>query len=408
MSDIRFTPEARKTLGEAAKVTARMREYYISSEHLLTALASGSGTAAKLLSGLGITPEKCEQYMRADMEQSAPWHARTKILGFTPRMQRILDRSAAYAERFGRAVVSSEFLLLALLQAREAAACRMLRDFGADLGVLQERLLRALERPAPPALTPQLDRYSYDLTQAAKKRLLDPVVGREQEIARLILILARRIKHNPVLVGKPGVGKTAIVEGFAQLLAAGRIHELSGSQRVVSLDLAAMIAGTKYRGEFEERLKNVLRELREARNVILFIDNLHTVVGAGAGSSETMDAANILKPALVRREIQVIGATTKESYQKYFEKDAALKRRFQPMEIQEPTPEQALEMLRALRGRYEAYHEVEITDAALQAAVDLSVRYLPDRFLPDKAVDLMDEAASRQHIAMSWPPQEKR
>lgn len=406
MSSIRYTPEARNALQTASRIAAVVREYYISSEHLLAGLAAGAGTAAWLLRATGVTREKCEKYIRAEAEQGAQWHAKTEILGMTPRTERVVDRAAAYARRFGRGAVSDDLLLLAVLQARESMACRMLRDFGVDLMDLQNAILRHYQKAAASVSTPRLDRFGYDLTQAAKKHLLDPVVEREAEIARLILILARRTKHNPVLIGKPGVGKTAVVEGFAQLLSAGRVHELSGRTRVVSLDLAAMIAGTKYRGEFEERLKDTLRELRAAKNVILFIDDLHTVVGAGA-SSEALDAANILKPALVKREIQIIGATTKESYQKYFEKDAALKRRFQPIYIQEPTPAAAFEMLKALRHRYEEYHEVDITDEALQAAVDLSVRYLPDRYLPDKAVDLMDEAASRRHIAMSSPPDEE-
>ena len=334
---------------------------------------------------------------------------------YTPRTKKVLEQSVREARDLKQNYVGTEHILLALMREREGVAAHVMIKMGMDLSKAREELLRALsggEENASGAAaqeqdTPALDQFSRDLTKAAQAGELDPVIGRAREIERIVQILSRRTKNNPVLIGEPGVGKSAIVEGLAQLIVEGSIPEILRGKRVVSLDLAGMLAGAKYRGEFEERLKNAMAEIRKSGNVILFIDELHTIVGAGA-SEGAIDAANILKPLLARGEMQCIGATTLKEYHKYIEKDSALERRFQPVNVGEPTREESVEILRGLRDRYEAHHRVHITDEAIIAAVNLSDRYISDRFLPDKAIDLIDEAASRVRIkAFTAPPDMK-
>ena len=343
--------------------------------------------------------------------------ARSLHQGLTPKCCLAIQQAAAASRRLGQNTVSAEHLLLGLLQDRECAACRLMAEQGADLDQLSQGLAAFLGgeelptrsvRPREPERstdTRLLDQCARDLTRMAADGQLDPVIGREEELTRVIQILSRRTKNNPALIGEPGVGKTAIVEGLALAIADGTAPSHLLGRRVCALDLCAMVAGTKYRGEFEEKLKHVLEEVRRAGNIILFIDELHTIVGAGSAEG-AIDAANILKPALSRGELQVLGATTLDEYQRYIEKDAALERRFQPVTVREPTRDQALAILQGLRGRYEGHHHLSISDEALEAAVDLSCRYLPQRFLPDKAIDLVDEAASRARLAgRSLPPE---
>ncbi|MEE1199403.1 MAG: ATP-dependent Clp protease ATP-binding subunit, partial [Christensenellales bacterium] len=338
-----------------------------------------------------------------------------KQMVYTPRTKKVLEQSSREARDLNQSAVSTEHILLALMREREGVAAHVLIKMGVDLSRAREELLRILSnsdesgvhREGGETDTPLLDQYSRDMTRAAKAGELDPVIGRFQEIERIVQILSRRRKNNPVLIGEPGVGKSSIVEGLAQLIVSGNIPELLRGKRVVSLDLASMIAGAKYRGEFEERLKNSMAEIRNAGNIILFIDELHTICGAGA-SEGALDAANILKPLLARGELQCVGATTLNEYHKHIEKDAALERRFQPIQVGEPTKEESVAILMGLRERYEAHHRVRITDEAIYAAVNLAERYIPDRFLPDKAIDLMDEAASRVRIkAFTAPPDMK-
>ena len=338
-----------------------------------------------------------------------------KQMVYTPRTKKVLEQSVREARDLKQNYVSTEHILLALMREREGVAAHVLIKMGMDLSKARDELLRILtgadDETAPQeganADTPILNQFSRDLTAGARSGELDPVVGRGQEIERIVQILSRRRKNNPVLIGEPGVGKSAIVEGLAQLIVEGSIPEILRGKRVVSLDLASMLAGAKYRGEFEERLKNAMGEIKKAGNVILFIDELHTICGAGA-SEGAIDAANILKPALARGEMQCIGATTLNEYHKHIEKDAALERRFQPVTVGEPSREESVEILKGLRDRYEAHHRVRITDEAITAAVYLSDRYISDRYLPDKAIDLIDEAASRVRIkAFTAPPDMK-
>ena len=332
--------------------------------------------------------------------------------GYTPRTKRIMELSFYEARNLGHNYIGTEHLLLALIREGEGVAARILKDLDIDLQDVREQLINVLkEEGGEPretvkrrkSDTPTLDQFGRDLTEMAREGNLDPVVGREREIERVLQILARRTKNNPVLIGEPGVGKTAIVEGLAQRIVEGNIPELLRDKRVVTLDLSAMVAGTKYRGEFEERLKTVMEEIRKANNIILFIDEMHTIIGAGAAEG-AIDASNILKPALSRGEIQTIGATTLDEYRKHVEKDPALERRFQPVMVGEPSKEEAVQILFGLRDKYEAHHKVRITDEAIRSAVELSARYISDRYLPDKAIDLIDEAASRVRLQAFTPP----
>ncbi len=408
----KFTERGQRALMRAQQEAAQLGRTYVGTEHLLLGVLSDPGAASVVLKGVtldAVRQEIIQILGRGD--DNSP----VKAMVYTPRTKKVLEQSVREARELKQNYVGTEHILLALMREREGVAAHVMIKMGMDLNKAREELLRALnggEEGASGAAaqeqeTPALDQFSRDLTKAAQAGELDPVIGRAREIERIVQILSRRTKNNPVLIGEPGVGKSAIVEGLAQLIVEGSIPEILRGKRVVSLDLAGMLAGAKYRGEFEERLKNAMAEIRKAGNVILFIDELHTIVGAGA-SEGAIDAANILKPMLARGEMQCIGATTLKEYHKYIEKDSALERRFQPVSVGEPTREESVEILRGLRDRYEAHHRVHITDEAIVAAVNLSDRYISDRFLPDKAIDLVDEAASRVRIkAFTAPPDMK-
>jgi ATP-dependent Clp protease ATP-binding subunit ClpC len=415
----RYSDRAQRVIILAQDEARRLNYNYVGTEHLLLGLIrEGTGIAAKALQNLGIDLEQ----VRAEIEKTlgrgtAP---PTGEIQFTPRGKKvIMELAIEEARNLGHSYVGTEHLLLGLIREGECAAARLLENMGADL----ERVRRVVRTPAgppspppPPARppprraksnTPVLDNFGRDLTAQAEEGKLDPVIGREKEIQRVIQILSRRTKNNPVLIGEPGVGKTAIVEGLAQRIADGSVPELLKDRRVVALDLGAMVAGSKYRGEFEDRLKKVMEEIRRAGNVILFIDEMHTIIGAGAAEG-AIDAANILKPALARGELQTIGATTLDEYRKHVEKDAALERRFQPIMVHEPSVEDTIAILKGLRDRYEAHHRVTITDEAIVAAARLSDRYVSDRYLPDKAIDVIDEAASKARLQAFVTPPELR
>ncbi|BDG62120.1 ATP-dependent Clp protease ATP-binding subunit [Caldinitratiruptor microaerophilus] len=404
----RYTERAQRVIVLAQDEARRLNYDYVGTEHLLLGLIrEGEGIAAKALQSLGISLEQ----VRAEVEKmigKGTASARGEI-GFTPRAKKVMVELAIEEARLlGHNYVGTEHILLGLIREGEGVAAQVLQNLGADLERVRNQVIHLLggvphtQGAAPPkakakTTTSTLDQFGRDLTAMAREGKLDPVIGREKEIERVIQILSRRTKNNPVLIGEPGVGKTAIVEGLAQRIVEGRVPELLKDKRVVSLDLASLVAGSKYRGEFEERLKKVMEEIRGAGNVILFIDEMHTIIGAGAAEG-AIDASNILKPALSRGELQAIGATTIDEYRKHVEKDAALERRFQPIMVEEPSVEDSIAILKGLRDRYEAHHRVEITDAAIEAAVRLSARFVTDRFLPDKAVDLIDEAASRVRL----------
>lgn len=402
----RFTERAQKVLMLAQEEARRLNYPYVGTEHLLLGLIrEGGGIAAKVLQGMGIELER----VRSEVEKVIGKGESVVIgeIGFTPRSKKVLELSFDEARNLGHNYIGTEHLLLGLIREGEGVAATVLQNLGANLQSVRQDVIEMLNGSAGPggqpksnqaqAKTPNLDEFGRDLTSLAKEGKLDPVVGREKEIERVIQVLSRRTKNNPVLIGEPGVGKTAIAEGLAQRIEQGNVPETLVNKRVLTLDLASVVAGTKFRGEFEERLKKVMEEIRTAGNVIIFIDELHTLIGAGAAEG-AIDAANILKPALARGELQCIGATTLDEYRKHIEKDPALERRFQPINVDEPTVEEALEILRGLRDRYEAHHRVKISDEAIDAAVRLSDRYITDRFMPDKAIDLIDEAASRVRL----------
>lgn len=414
-----YTDKAKKAISYANRLSKSMRCNYVGTEHILAGLLrEGSGVAAEVLAANNIELDKLLELIN---ELVAPGDevAVMDRDGETPRTQAVLERASEIAERFECDEIGTEHLLLSIIKEGDCAACRLLNTMGANPQKLFVDILGAMgEDPAQyrdeiqrgkndnsASLTPTLDQYSRDLTALARAGMLDPVIGRKSETERVLQILCRRGKNNPCLIGEPGVGKTAIVEGIAQNLVNGTVPEIVAGKRLVSLDMSGLVAKSKYRGEFEERIKKVISEVAAAGNVMLFIDELHTIIGAG-GAEGSLDASNILKPALARGEVQVIGATTIEEYRKYIEKDAALERRFQPVQVGEPTEEESIEILKGLRTLYEKHHNVEITDEGVEAAVRLSARYVNDRFLPDKAIDLMDEAAAKSRLGVMRDPQE--
>jgi ATP-dependent Clp protease ATP-binding subunit ClpC len=414
----RFTERAKKVMVHAQEEAVRLNHSYIGTEHILLGLLKdGEGTAAQVLKNKGVKLEDIRAFV--EQVEGKGQEKITQVQGYTPRTKTILEYSLNEANHLGHKFIGTEHLLLALMREGDGLAAQMLKGMGLTFESIVQEVLALLNEEAPGANptkgqkrqnpnTPNLNQFGRDLTDMARDGKLDPIIGREPEIERVIQILSRRTKNNPVLIGDPGVGKTAIAEGLAQKIYEGNIPEILKDKRVVTLDLSSMVAGAKYRGEFEERLKNVMNEIREAKNVILFIDEMHTIIGAGAAEG-AIDASNILKPALARGEIQAIGATTLDEYKKHIEKDSALERRFQPVTVGEPSKEEALQILEGLRDKYEAHHKVTITDAAIKAAVELSDRYITDRYLPDKAIDLIDEAASRVRIkTFTTPPDLKK
>ncbi len=414
----RFTEKAQKVLMLAQEEALKLKHNYIGTEHLLLGLIKeGEGVAAQILVKKGADIEDIRQkVINAVGVGNEPVK---QVIGYTARTKNVIETSVGEARALGHNYVGTEHLLLALLKERDGIAAQILKVIGISFENTQNDIVNKIggdESKSPGQSkhsegsnkTPNLDKYGRDLTKLAMEGKLDPIIGRDKETQRVIQILSRRTKNNPVLIGDPGVGKTAIAEGLAQKIGEGNVPEILKNKRVVTLDLSSMVAGSKYRGEFEERLKNVMNEIRENKNIILFIDEMHTIIGAGAAEG-AIDASNILKPALARGEIQTIGATTIDEYRKYVEKDAALERRFQPVMVEEPSKEETFLILQGLRDKYEAHHKVKITDESLKAAVELSDRYIADRFLPDKAIDLIDEAASRVRImTFTAPPNVKK
>ncbi|HXF09338.1 MAG TPA: ATP-dependent Clp protease ATP-binding subunit, partial [Desulfuromonadaceae bacterium] len=430
-----FTPRAQQVLALARKEADRFNHNFLGTEHLLLGLIKlGQGVAVNVLQKMGLDLET----VRMAVEKKTGTGPDQKMVGnipYTPRVKKVLALAAKEAKQLNHTYVGTEHLLLGLLREGDGIAAQVLRDLDVDIEQTRQEILKELdpnfagEESAMPeggaaaapggekasagpekkgdVKTPALKAFGRDLTEIARKAEMDPVIGRKNEIERVIQILCRRTKNNPVLLGEAGVGKTAIVEGLAQEIAKGNVPEILLTKRVVTLDLALMVAGTKYRGQFEERIKAVMDEIRRAKNIILFIDELHTIVGAGSAEG-TMDASNIIKPALSRGEMQCIGATTLNEYRKYIEKDAALERRFQAVKVEAPSVDDAIEILKGLRHKYEEHHKAEFTDEAVAASVKLSDRYITDRFLPDKAIDVLDEAGSRARIGtMTRPPETK-
>jgi ATP-dependent Clp protease ATP-binding subunit ClpC len=406
----KFTERARRVLTAAQEEAQHLNHNYIGTEHILLGLIrEEEGVAAKVLINMSVTLSKVRSAVEYIIGRGEK--ATTGEIGLTPRAKRVIELAIDEARRLGHNYIGTEHLLLGLLHEGEGVAAGVLESFGITLEQARAEVVRALSQTAakPKAArptsnrTPLLDQLGVDLTAASRAGKLDPVIGREKEIGRVIQILSRRTKNNPALIGEPGVGKTAIVEGLAHRVASGDVPETLEDKRIITLDMAGVVAGTKYRGEFEERLKKIIEEIKASSNCILFIDEFHTIVGAGAAEG-AVDAASILKPSLARGEIRCIGATTLDDYRKHVERDAALERRFQPVVVEEPSIEDAVEILRGIKIRYEEHHKLEISDEALKAAVTLASRYIPDRFLPDKAIDLIDEASSRKRIKFGSPP----
>ena len=410
----RFTERAQRALASAQRAAAEMRQPYVGTEHLLLGLLKEDQDNLPPALSEKVSYERVMD-MLSERKGETMLFSGTLRFEMTPRAKKLLELSILESRRLGQTYVSAEHFWLAILREGEGVAANLLRQLGVDFQQAREQLVQRIrtERPVEPHMKDEakqpkadgkmLEQYCRDLTRAAENNELDPVIGRDKEIQRIIQILIRRTKNNPVLIGEPGVGKSAVVEGLAQRIVQGNIPEMRVGKKVLSLDLGSMVAGSKFRGEFEERVKTVLSEVRKAGNILLFIDEIHTIVGAGQAEG-SLDAANIMKPALARGEVQCIGATTLDEYRKHIEKDAALERCFQPVMVGEPTAEEALAILHGLRDRYEAHHKVRITDEALAASVSLSDRYIADRYLPDKAIDLMDEAASRVRIQTYTAP----
>ncbi len=416
-----FTPRAQQVLALARKEADRFNHNYVGTEHLLLGLIKlGQGVAVNVLQKMGLDLET----VRMEVEKQVGSGPETKMVGnvpYTPRVKKVLALAGKEAKALNHSYVGTEHILLGLLREGEGVAARVLKSLEVDIERTRNEILKELDPNFTPpesdqesgeptrkdVKTPALRAFGRDLTDLAKKGELDPVIGRHNEIERVIQVLCRRTKNNPVLIGEAGVGKTAIAEGLAQEIASGNVPELLHDKRVITLDLALMVAGTKYRGQFEERIKAVMDEIRRSKTVILFIDELHTIVGAGSAEG-AMDASNIIKPALSRGELQCVGATTMNEYRKYIEKDAALERRFQTIKVDAPTVDEAIQILKGLRPKYEAHHKAKLTDEALETAVRFSDRYITGRFLPDKAIDVMDEAGARARInAMTRPPDVK-
>lgn len=413
----RYTPQAKEALSLAVGMAESLNHGYVGTEHLLIGLLQeGTGVAARVLEENGVEESKVVELVSQLISPNTSVQM-AENAAYTPRARRVIENSYREAVRFKAAQIGTEHILIAILREGDCVASRLLNTMGISVQKLYIDLLAAMGEDAPSikdemqrgnsgkrgSSTPALDSYSRNLTQMALDGKLDPVIGREHEIQRVIQILSRRTKNNPCLIGEPGVGKTAVVEGLAQRIVAGDVPDTIADKRVMTLDLSGMVAGSKYRGEFEERIKKVIAEVVEAKDVLLFIDEIHTIIGAG-GAEGALDASNILKPSLARGELQLIGATTINEYRKYIEKDSALERRFQPVTVDEPSEEESIAILKGLRSRYEEHHRVEITDDALEAAVKLSSRYINDRFLPDKAIDLIDEAASKVRLSNYTKP----
>lgn len=412
----RFTERAQKVLALALEEAVRLGHKDIGTEHVLLGLIrEGEGIAAKALQSLGLGLDKIQSEVESLIGRGTEQSGSNYTPNYTPRAKKVIELSMDEARKLGHTYVGTEHILLGLIREGEGIAARIMNNLGVSLNKARQQVLQLLgssemmasHQPSggnPAANTPTLDGLARDLTAIARDGGLDPVIGRQKEIERVIQVLSRRTKNNPVLIGEPGVGKTAIAEGLAQKIVNNEIPETLRDKRVMTLDMGTVVAGTKYRGEFEDRLKKIMDEIRQAGNIILFIDELHTLIGAG-GAEGAIDASNILKPALARGELQCVGATTLDEYRKYIEKDAALERRFQPIQVDEPTAEDAIRILHGLRDRYEAHHRVKITDEAIEQAVKLSDRYITDRFLPDKAIDLVDEAASKVRLqSFTVPP----
>lgn len=407
----RFTERAQKVLALAQEEAIRLGHNNIGTEHILLGLVrEGEGIAAKALYALGLGADKIQKEVENLIGRG---QENAQTIHYTPRAKKVIELSMDEARKLGHSYVGTEHVLLGLIREGEGVAARVLNNLGVSLNKARQQVLQLLGSnesgghqgaSSASASTPTLDSLARDLTAIAREGSLDPVIGRSKEIQRVIEVLSRRTKNNPVLIGEPGVGKTAIAEGLAQQIINNEVPEILRDKRVMTLDMGTVVAGTKYRGEFEDRLKKVMDEIRQAGNIILFIDELHTLIGAG-GAEGAIDASNILKPSLARGELQCIGATTLDEYRKYIEKDAALERRFQPIQVNEPTMDESIQILKGLRDRYEAHHRVSISDEAIEAAVKLSDRYISDRFLPDKAIDLIDEAGSKVRLrSYTTPP----
>ena len=411
----KFTNKAKKVIEIANDISIELGHNYIGTEHILYGLVKeGEGIAAKVLNNKGITDEK----VRVKIEELLGVGREIKeTLGFTPRTKRVLENAFLEAKRIGYNYIGTEHLLLAILKEEDCVAVRVIVELNVEVPKIYSEIAKVINEEESDqeikrdinkvrgsySATTVLNQFGEDITVQAEDGKFDNIIGREDEIERIIQILSRRTKNNPCLIGEPGVGKTAIVEGLAERIVSGEVPENLKDKRIVSIDISGMVAGAKYRGDFEERIKKVLNEVKKVGDVILFIDEIHTIVGAGAAEG-AIDAANILKPLLARGEIQLIGATTIEEYRKYIEKDSALERRFSPVDVGEPTEAETIEIIKGIRDRYEAHHNVKITDEAINSAVTLSVRYITDRFLPDKAIDLIDEAASQVRINLFTEP----